>query len=181
MRFIGEAEQTNIYSFDHIVEHFPHIRGLVKDIALKEAKRKLETQTQGLDKIEHNTSKLQFSRFNKGLELIIPLINALGAATLARDVLVEAVIDTFKTAVASQGFIFDKFHDGERKLDQFVVKDAIDKGGGVEVAYIHLHVTARKIGGWFKDSSETTVTYTFKLIKFRDLDSMVHWLSPKAS
>jgi hypothetical protein len=171
--YIHESDALGIYSLDELSQKRPEIR----DFALREAKNKLRTVTHGLDKCEQNSATKEFTRFNKGLTLVIPLIETIGAAHFAPQYVADGIIKTFKAAVSSGGFIFYDFHDGEQTLEEFQVKDGGERGiQGIELAYVYLNVNAKKLGGWIYDDSKTTVTYTFKTIKFSNLDSVVRWL-----
>ena len=178
---IDNTDDLGIISIDDLVVKHPELKPhvpMLKDHAMRLAKDKLKAQTNGMTIVQSTTTE-QFTKFSTGVKCLIkPLLTALGKGGFATEDLVKLVIDTFTEAVSSGGWILYSYHDGHKTVETYEVKDDTARGGtgGIKLAYLHLDVEAKKVGGYIYDDSKTTVKYVFKTLQFVDLNSMIRWL-----
>src|SRR5206468_309625 len=133
---IKQSNEAGIYTFDvgEVIKRHPS----AKDYAIRDAKIKLESVKIGLDRSEEGSASNKFTSYQKGVGMIKPLLKIVGQAVFSPDFLVNEILDTFQSAVASPGFLVWHYHTGERTLVEHVVKDL--PNGGIELAYLYLHV-----------------------------------------
>ncbi|WYM01828.1 MAG: hypothetical protein HEQ19_22275 [Gloeotrichia echinulata CP02] len=172
IKLIKQNNNRNIISLDNFAIEYPEF----KDRLIEIAKRKLKSESKGLDlKYEESATK-KFINFDQGLKFIKPLLNSVTISGFGTIQITNMILSTFTDAVGTtNGFLSSiEYHNSRKALELYRV-EAVQNSNGFKIFYLNMEVDSKKIENFLYNESETKLQAECKVKSFANLQSLLEW------